>query len=288
MINWLYACEEMRAELYIVVKLFLDDRVLRWERVFSEIYGNVGDEDLNNLRKGTLSRKKSNQIAKWFEQNHPEVLEPLWDNPLFTRAMERPIHSRFEPNEPDAWDELLAKHSVREGVGVVLADSSHTESAVEAVLVDTFVVAAMQNVVAKVEPSGVRPKPKMQISLGVEFAFWFELPLKGYVLALQQDKGVWSPLPIDGQKPYCRLGNSEQSKLPLSVDGAPGQLVELDEPGYRSFAFIVTEREVPALLSMQLLQQPSVDIPTLNSIANWLTGHAGSFRVHWIGVSFRF
>ena len=122
----------------------------------------------------------------------------------------------------------------------------------------------------------------------LSFRFRFQQPFGGYVLALQQVSGTWYALPIDELKPYAFLDKHEHTGLPLSHQGKPDQLVELDEPGYRSFVFMITQNEALFGFAEKVAKYDSVPPPVLDQLADWLSTEAGSYRVHWIGVSFRY
>lgn len=266
MTDWLNASRKECADLHRRVKRFLDERNLRSDRLLEAVYAGtttVGSDDFNNLRKGSLGRKKVNLIARWFEEHHPSVLAA----PSLTT---RPRSSEVSFPEPGTlatepprirWNAFIQEHGVFGQVDVRLINPRSPIDVAEEP--KPKVVPLPDGGAASVKPPDRNPLSETVLRLNEPFYFAFDPPVTGTCLAIQQaGYPWWEPLPLEGDESLLSL-KQPTSILPCDSHGAPMPLMETETRGRHRFLFI---------FASEALLRPLIE----NMDRAWL--HDGSLR----------
>lgn len=242
MTDWLNASKEECADLYRRVKRFIDERNMRSDRLLEEVYAGtsaVGSDDFNNLRKGSLSRKKVSLIGRWFEEHRPEVLTANIPN-IQPKTVEAPFLTKREP-PPIRWLPFVEKHAVSGKVNVrLIVPRAEPPPPPEKPPVEP-----KPNPFGEHDPPAASvtvpdpfPLSRTTVQLGEEFYLAFIPEMTGPILALQRTGYPWwEPLPINGHDPYLEAAEAF-SVLPHDGDGNALPLLEDDRAGPHDFVFL--------------------------------------------------
>jgi hypothetical protein len=292
MTDWLNASKEECAELYRRVKRFIDERNLRSDRLLEEIYAGtsaVGSDDFNNLRKGSLGRKKVNLIGRWFEEHQPGVLTAQIPN-----VQPKPFEAPFLPKReatPIRWMPFLEKHALSGKVDVrLMVPRAELSAPPEKPLVERKPKPSPFgdiDAMPSVGPPDQWPASKTTVRLGEEFYFAFTPEIPGPILALQRNGYPWwEPLPISGHEAYLETAERFMV-LPHDGDGNALPLLENDRAGPHDFVFV----QAPMTLLSPTIEAVGgswqVGASELDDLARRLDQAEGHWTIMRLRVMFR-
>ena len=243
-----------RVALFEVVKSLRLD----WNTIYKSAFTDgfvPGTGYESNFGAGRISQARSEMIAVWLRDHHPEAHLEL----------EARMQQLADPAPSTAgWEKWVVSQGRFGAIDVGL------------------VLTRPQGVVGL---APLEPVAEQRIRLGQSFAFRIVEPLDGTVLAFQSSGQGWYPLPLasDGLQTAIL---PDQTALPIDPEsGAVVPLVEDRDHGRHRFVFLVGRDDLIAAIAQGLAPGRLIPPAFLNGIAERLQAGRG-WTLHRLNVLF--
>lgn len=223
-----------RKALYPVCKAIKNELEITWGEFFRRSRLAVGLKFEDNLRKGNIGTKKYVILHEWVVTHH--LQEGVRHAPVI-----------FDASQLSNWDNFLEQNGIWHHADVHpleefgLTTQSHSQ-----------------------------PKSKTHLRLGQNYCFWINSALAGSLIALENYKGSWYPMPlgVDGISFIIPAQEGEQL-LPLDPKtGAPIALSDTEHDGLHGYALIVSSDELIAQIGRMLHNRNAIQPEQLKRIAH--------------------
>jgi len=248
--------QEQRQAIGRVVSAIMAARDCSYEKIYKEASGErAGLDDKKNLDKGALSQKKAAKLFRWIVETHLpmgcKIAPEVFDPSLLTRW-------RDFVQVLGVYGKLT--HRIVGGMGLT-------------------------------ERSFRQPIAERPIRFGQEFVFDLACGVEGKLLALESAGGHTYPLSLHPDHISILIDVKAGSQtLPLKPDGAPDPLMEKDDPGLRSYLFLIGQPDLLENCIKGLLAAHPIGLDKLDQIALAFTkteSHdPGPFELHCLNVIF--
>lgn len=285
MTDWLNASKHECAKLHRQVRRFVDERNLRPDRLLNQIYAGtitVGKDDFNNLRKGSLSKKKVSLIARWFEKHHPEVLVAS-EPPTQSRPPSAPgeITASY-PTPIKRWKSFIQQHGMFGKVDVQLIEPRPPISIPEEP--EKLLNPTRDAQASSIAPPDTNPLSDIAVRLNEAFHFRFTPEISGSLLALQQaGYPWWEPLPLHGDEAFLIL-DQPTLVLPQDQSGTPLPLLETERAGRHRFVFLLAPSSLIAPTFQEIGGNWQASTFSLDALAQRLAANEGQWQIMRLDV----
>lgn len=250
------ATVDQRKAIGRVVSAIMAARDCSYEKIYKEASGERGGlDDKKNLDKGSISQKKAAKLFRWIVETHLpigcDVAPEVFDPSLLTRW-------RDFVQAQGVYGKLT--HRVLSSLGLT-------------------------------ERSSQQPIAETPIRLGQEFVFDLDCGIEGKLLALESTGGHTYPLSLHANHVSLLIDVKAGSQsLPIKPDGSLDPLMEKDDPGLRSYIFLIGQAELMEHSIDGLLAAHPVGLDQLDKLALAFTKtekhDPGPFELHCLNVIF--
>lgn len=179
--------------------------------IIEALGGNVilGTDYDRNFQKGVIGAPRAEMIHEWLALNHFALAQ--------SKAPEL-----FQHERQSQWELFLQSHTVEGGLRAIPADQLGIAS-------------------RKPPADGVAT-----FRIGQPFVFELTAPKPAHVLAFEEYKGVWHPLPLGPDERHLIVKvQVGLSILPRDTNGSAIPLREYDDAGLHCFAFVLCDGPRP-------------------------------------------
>lgn len=252
------ATPEQRQAIARVVSAIKAARVKSFREIYVEAVGSLegyGLEDEKNLGKGSIAQWKAAKLFRWIVETHLpmgcDVAPEVFDPSLLTRW-------RDFVQTNGMYGKLT--HRLLGGMGLT-------------------------------ERSSRQPIARPSIAMDQEFVFDLQCGVEGQLLALEGTGGHTYPLSLHPDHVSLVIDMQAGShSLPTTADGELDPLMETDDPGLRSYLFLIGQPKLIESCIKGLHVAHPIGLDTLDQIALTFTEtkdrDPGPFELHRLNVIF--
>lgn len=252
------ATPEQRKAIGRVVNAIKAARVTSFREIYVEALGSLegyGLEDEKNLGKGSIAQWKAAKLFRWIVETHLpigcQVAPEVFDPSLLTR-----------------WRDFVQTHGV-------YGKLTHR----------------LLGGMGLTERSSRQPIARPTIAMDQEFVFDLECGVEGKLLALEGAGGHTYPLSLYPDHVSLLIDvRAGSHSLPTTADGELDPLREKDDPGLRSYLFLIGQPQLIESCIKGLLVAHPIGLDKLDQIALAFTEtddhDPGPFELHRLNVIF--
>ncbi len=166
----------------------------------------------SNFRKGEIAAAKAMLIHRYLEENHCDLAR-------------KTAPDLFQTNPKSAWEQLLERHTVAEGLKIV----------------------PFKENMGIVRRAAKLTSTTQALRLGQRFCLELTADAEGYAVAFQGYRGEWYAVPLGTDERRLRVSVKPGPQwLPRDADEQPIPLAEEDDAGASSFVVITSpEKTLP-------------------------------------------
>ncbi|MDW3181634.1 hypothetical protein [Roseobacter sp.] len=217
--DWMKASRQKRIEpskaLYRALRAVSDVTGEHIDILMDQAFGEtvtLGTDYISNFRRGNIAAGRAMMIHCWLEQNHFDVAKEA-------------TPELFRVNPKSAWELFVEKHAKTDGLRII----------------------PMKRQMGILSRARNAPKIVKKLRLGQCFCFELDSPINGTVVAFEEYRGKWHPLPLGADERRLRvLVNERVQMLPRDEVGNPIELEELHDTGQHQYVFVIsTDKDIP-------------------------------------------
>lgn len=252
-----FKSKENRKKVHQVWRaIFATNGTLTYDAVYEKAFGHthgIGQDDVENFRKGKLAQDKVESIHRWMMANYLRLGSEI-------------APEIFKPSLLNGWHRLLWDHLIYDDLEACLYDRS----------------------LGLTQRSKHQPIADLQIELGQEYYFTLDAGVSGKLLAFEGYEGQWYPFSLhhDGVSLTTQIIKGKDI-LPTKPDGVSiDPLSDTEHKGLHRFVFIIAPQDA----LKQTLKALSTDHPaspsTLDDLAETFKKSGTPFELHGLNVIF--
>lgn len=236
--DWMQASRQERIEpskaLYRVLRAVANVTGDHIDILMDQAFGEtvtLGTDYISNFRRGNIAAGRAMTIHRWLEQNHFDVAQAV-------------APELFQFNPKSAWEQFVENYANVDGLRIIPMKR------------EMGILSRARNAL----------KTVTKLRLGQCFCFELDSPINGTVVAFEECKGKWHPLPLGADERRIRVPVSVGVQmLPSDEAGNPIELEEVHDTGQHQYVFVVSEEKDESMATMK-------------EIANALEGNTYTFK----------
>lgn len=242
--DWLGSSADARIEptkaLYRALRAVSDVTEHSFDVLMKDIFGsayNAETADSSNFRKGKLAATKAKLIYHWLGQNHFETAHII-------------APDLFQVNPVSAWQRFVDRHAQTGKLRLLRMDAK----------------------MGLIRRASERKPVDQTLRMTEEFCFEVQTDLRGVALAFERYQDTWHAVPLGADQRRLK-GDVKDSPqiLPVTANGEPIPLCEVEDTGDHVFVFVVSsDKKLPH---------------EMRDLA-WLSDQSAPFEVHLVAVTF--